>query len=103
MNHLEKISQSMSRYQSCLDSPQADWEAAMAKSTDPGFKTSIGELLDLLKRKRAAIEPNSMVEMEGLEARIQSGLRRFAELQARRELITQRLAALANPPGNEKP
>lgn len=103
MDHMEKIRQTISRYQSCLDSLEADLKAAMAKSTDLEFKTSLGELLDLLSHKRTAIEPSGLLELEGLEARIQSGLRRFAELQARREQITQRLAALANPPGIEKP
>jgi len=55
-----------------------------------------------LRRKRAAIEPNGLLELEGLEARIQSALRRFAELQARRELITQRLSSLVNSPGTEQ-
>lgn len=103
MDYLEKIRQTISRYQSCLDSLEADLKAAIAKSPDPEFKTSLGELLDLLRRKRAAIEPSGLLELEGLEARIQAGLRRFAELQERRELVTQRLAALANASRTERP
>lgn len=102
MDLLHNIRRTVSSYQSCLDSLEAELQAAMGKSTQPGFQKVIGELLELLRRKRAAIEPNGLLELEGLEARIQSALRRFAELQARRELITQRLASLVNSPGTEQ-
>ncbi len=99
MNPSDTFQQTVTDYQACLDSLEADLQAAMAKSKEPTVQNGIGELLDLLRRKRASIEPNGILELEGLQARIDSGLRRYAELQARQELITQRLVALINSSG----
>jgi hypothetical protein len=103
MNHSGAIKQTISDYQSCLDSLEADLKSVLAKSTEPRIQNGLRELLELLGRKRASIEPNALLELEGLEARIDSGLRRFAELQARQEIITQRLVALANSAGTGNP
>jgi hypothetical protein len=99
MNHSDALMQTVSDYQACLGSLEADLKASMAKSKDPRIQSGLRELLELLVRKRASIEPNSLLELDGLQARIDSGLRRYADLQSRQELITQRLVALINPAG----
>lgn len=103
MIRTETIRNILAEYLACLDGLEADLAGAGAQASNPRLQQGLGELLALLQARRAAIENKGRLELEGLEARVQSGLRRFAELRERQEQVALRLAALAGSGGADNP